>query len=191
VVMTITAHRVVALALESAGLNGPTEPNGPAEPAGPAGPAPTSASGTDPAWFGIAEVAELSGLSQDTLRWYERQGLIPPVERGADGRRRFSPRALAMVVMLAKLRATGMPTEQMRGFAGLLAGGAATHGRRLAILEEQRSRIHQRMAVLAEGLAVLDEKAEHYRALISAGLDCDGLPVSTQVARRQQGGVPR
>jgi len=135
---------------------------------------------------GIAEVSELSGLSPDTLRWYEREGLLPPIERAPDGRRRYSDRTTAMVVMLAKLRATGMPTEEMREFARLLGGGAATHGRRLAILERQRLRIQARMHVLDEGLAALDTKAEHYRGLIEAGLDCDGVPVTPQVAVQQR-----
>ncbi len=135
---------------------------------------------------GIAEVSELSGLSPDTLRWYEREGLLPPIDRAPDGRRRFSNRSTAMVVMLARLRATGMPTEEMREFARLLPGGAATHGRRLAILERQRLRIRARMDVLDEGLAALDAKADHYRSLIDAGLDCDGVPVTPQVAAEQQ-----
>ena len=134
---------------------------------------------------GIAEVAALSGLSQDTLRWYEREGLIPPVGRGPDGRRRFGERETALVVMLAKLRATGMPTEDMRAFARMVGEGAASHGRRLALLEAHRRRIEARMDVLHDGLRALADKSEHYRELIAAGLDCDGAPVSPDVARRQ------
>lgn len=132
--------------------------------------------------LGIADVAEMSGLTPETLRWWEREGLVPPVTRGSDRRRRYSEREAAFVVMLAKLRSTGMPTEDMREFSRLVAGGAATHGRRLAILELHRQRIRARQAVLTAGLAALDEKAGHYRKLIEAGLDCDGAPVSPEVA---------
>lgn len=134
---------------------------------------------------GIADVAALSGLSQDTLRWYEREGLIPPVDRGPDGRRRFGERETALVVMLAKLRATGMPTEDMRAFARMVGEGAVSHGRRAALLEAHRQRIEARMDVLRDGLLALSEKSAHYRALIDAGLDCDGVPVTGDVARRQ------
>jgi DNA-binding transcriptional MerR regulator len=137
-------------------------------------------------WLGIAEVARLSGLSQDTLRWYEREGLIPRVGRGPDRRRRFSERDVGMVVMLAKLRATGMPTEDMRAFARMVGEGAASHGRRLALLESHRQRIADQMAVLNDALSALAAKAEHYRSLIAAGLDCGNVPVSPEVARNQK-----
>jgi DNA-binding transcriptional MerR regulator len=128
--------------------------------------------------LGIADVALLSGLSADTLRWYEREGLVPRVARGSE-------REAALVIMLARLRDTGMPTEDMREFSRLVTGGAATHGQRLAILERHRARIAARQAQLVAGLAALDDKAEHYRHLIAAGLDCDGAPVSDEIARLQ------
>jgi len=134
--------------------------------------------------LGIAEVAHLSGLSQDTLRWYEREGLLPAVHRGTDRRRRYTRRDAALVEMLAKLRDSGMPTEEMREFSRLVAGGAATHGQRLAILERHRDRIHRRQVELDQHLASLEEKVSHYRYLIGAGLDCDGQPVPTFPATR-------
>ena len=88
-------------------------------------------------------------------------------------------------MMLAKLRDTGMSTEDMREFSRLVAGGAATHGQRLAILDRHRDRIASRQAELADALNVLDDKAEHYRHLIGAGLDCDGSPVTADVALLQ------
>jgi DNA-binding transcriptional MerR regulator len=134
---------------------------------------------------GIAEVSARSGLSQDTLRWYEREGILPAVRRGPDGRRRYTQRDAAMVAMLAALRAGGMPTEEMREFSRLVAGGAATHGRRLALLERHRSRLEERRAEVDAHLRVLDDKADHYRFLIEAGLDCDGVAVTADVARDQ------
>ncbi|WP_454119043.1 MerR family transcriptional regulator [Microbacterium lacticum] len=135
--------------------------------------------------LGIAEVARLSGLSQDTLRWYEREGLLPAVRRGPDRRRQYTRRDAALVEMLAKLRESGMPTEEMREFSRLVAGGAATHGRRLAILEAHRDRIRRRQAELDQHLVSLEEKVTHYRYLIGAGLDCDGRPVPPEVAAVQ------
>ncbi|MDM4763218.1 MerR family transcriptional regulator [Galbitalea sp. SE-J8] len=136
--------------------------------------------------LGIAEVARLSGLSQDTLRWYEREGLLPAVRRGSDRRRRYTRRDAALVETLAKLRESGMPTDEMREFSRLVAGGAATHARRLAILEAHRDRIRRRQAELDQHLASLEEKVTHYRYLIDAGLDCDGRPVSGGVASVQR-----
>ena len=55
-------------------------------------------------WIGIAEMARRSGLSVDTLRWYEREGLIPAVDRGPNGRRRFSRAQQSVILLLAMLR---------------------------------------------------------------------------------------
>ncbi|WP_245961974.1 MerR family transcriptional regulator [Quadrisphaera granulorum] len=140
--------------------------------------------------LGIAQIAAISGLSQDTLRWYERQGLLPQVPRGSDGRRRYSPRHAAMVVLLARLRATGMPVEEMRAFSTLVSAGAATHGRRLALLQRHEERIHQRQNELQQALDLVRAKAAHYRELIAAGLDCDGAPVDADTAVQQARGTP-
>ena len=64
----------------------------------------------------IGEAAEKCGLSQHTLRWYERIGLLSPIQRGSDGGRRFSDRDLDWLSTVTKLRATGMPVRDNRFF---------------------------------------------------------------------------
>src|SRR3978361_1768192 len=86
----------------------------------------------------IAEVSALTGLTKDTLRWYEREGLFPPVDRGPDGHRRYSERDVGLLRLLVRLRRTGMPTAEMREFSRLVAGGAATHRERMALLLAHR-----------------------------------------------------
>jgi aryl-alcohol dehydrogenase-like predicted oxidoreductase len=68
----------------------------------------------------IGEAAAKCGLSQYTLRWYERIGLLPAIERGSDGRRRFSDRDLDWLATVTKLRATGMPVRDMQRYAELV-----------------------------------------------------------------------
>lgn len=131
----------------------------------------------DERYLGISEVAEATGLTLDTLRWYEREGLLPRVERDSSRRRRYSPGDLRLLQSLVRLRRTGMPVREMREFTRLVTEGAATHGQRLALLAAHRERIVARMAELADDLAALDEKAGHYRHLIEQGLDCAGNPV--------------
>ncbi|GAF45938.1 MerR family transcriptional regulator [Rhodococcus wratislaviensis] len=122
------------------------------------------------AFASISEVAAITGLTQDTLRWYEREGMIPTIARGSDRRRRYSERDVRLIELLVKLRTTGMPTSDMQRFAVLLAGGTETYGRRLSLLLEHRERIRAQQARLDDALAALDTKVDHYRALI-AGTD--------------------
>ncbi len=133
----------------------------------------TSMAVADGRYLGISEVAESTGFSLDTLRWYEREGLLPQVERDSSRRRRYSPRDVALLRTLARLRRTGMPTREMREFTRLVTEGAATHDQRLALLAAHQERIVARLAEMQDDLAVLEKKVEHYRYLIEQGLDCD------------------
>jgi DNA-binding transcriptional MerR regulator len=133
----------------------------------------TSMAVADGRYLGISEVAESTGFSLDTLRWYEREGLLPRVERDSSRRRRYSPRDVALLRTLARLRRTGMPTREMREFTRLVTEGAATHGQRLALLAAHQQRIVARLAEMQDDLAVLEKKVEHYRYMIEQGLDCD------------------
>jgi DNA-binding transcriptional MerR regulator len=133
----------------------------------------TSMAVDDGRYLGISEVAESTGFSLDTLRWYEREGVFPQVERDSSRRRRYSRREVALLQTLARLRRTGMPTREMGEFTQLVTEGAATHGKRLALLAAHRERIVARLAELQNDLAVLEKKVEHYRYLIEQGMDCD------------------
>lgn len=126
------------------------------------------------------------GLSVDTLRWYEKEGLLPPVERGPDGRRRYRPRDQDLVGLLVALRSTGMPTSLMREFVSLLPEGARSHGRRLAVLADVRELLEERARAVEAATAALAAKVRHYEDLIAAGLDCDGRPVPAADLERQR-----
>ncbi|WP_205881287.1 MerR family transcriptional regulator [Leucobacter viscericola] len=130
---------------------------------------------------GITELSELTGLSSDTLRWYEREGILPRVGRTSAGRRHYSAREQGVVMLLTSLRETGMPTAMMKEFVALFEEGAASHGRRITLMQETRELLDQRRARLDEAAAALDAKIDHYEQLISEGLDCDGAPVTPGV----------
>jgi DNA-binding transcriptional MerR regulator len=138
----------------------------------------------------IADVVAVTGLSRDTLRWYEKKGLLPLVARGGDGRRRYHARNVALLQVLVRLRRTGMPVEQVRRFSQLMDGGAATHGVRMALLLDHRAAVLRHIDALHTDLAALDDKIDHYRALINAGLDCDGTPVDAPTAALQRSTDP-
>ncbi|MFF0432327.1 MerR family transcriptional regulator [Streptomyces sp. NPDC004327] len=132
----------------------------------------TSAAVTAPARerFTISEVAALTGLSAHTLRWYERIGLMPHVDRSHTGQRRFGRKDLDWLAFVGKLRLTGMAVADMVRYAELVREGAHTHDQRRAILEGTRTDVVARIAELQDALAALDLKIDHYATV------CGGTP---------------
>jgi DNA-binding transcriptional MerR regulator len=112
--------------------------------------------------YAIAEAAHRSGLSIDTLRYYERIELIDPPARDSGGRRAYSDEDLAWLGFLTKLRTTGMPIRMMREYARLRHEGSATFTRRKQILAEQRAEVLDRIAELNGCLDVLNYKIANY-----------------------------
>jgi DNA-binding transcriptional MerR regulator len=112
--------------------------------------------------YSIAQAAQRSGLSIDTLRYYERIGLVDPPARDSGGRRSYSDDDLGWLAFVTRLRTTGMPIRMMREFAQLRHGGDLTAGRRKQILVEHRNDVRARVAELQTCLEVLDYKIDHY-----------------------------
>ena len=112
--------------------------------------------------YAIAEAAHRSGLSIDTLRYYERIELIDPPARDSGGRRAYSDEDLAWLEFLTRLRTTGMPIRMMREYARLRHEGNASATRRKQILMEQRAEVLDRIAELNGCLDVLNYKIANY-----------------------------
>ncbi|MEV1046844.1 MerR family transcriptional regulator [Streptomyces sp. NPDC049916] len=112
--------------------------------------------------YTISEVVALTGLTAHTLRWYERIGLMPHVDRSHTGQRRFSNRDLDWLAFVGKLRLTGMPVADMVRYAELVRAGEATFEERRELLEATRRDVLGRIAELHDTLAVLDHKIDFY-----------------------------
>nr|WP_306329045.1 MerR family transcriptional regulator [Streptomyces venezuelae] len=118
----------------------------------------------------ISEVSALTGLSAHTLRWYERIGLMPHVDRSHTGQRRFTEQDLNWLAFVGKLRLTGMPVADMVRYAELVREGDHTRDARRELLEATRRDVLSRITELQDTLAVLDIKIGHY------GTACGGTP---------------
>jgi DNA-binding transcriptional MerR regulator len=114
------------------------------------------------------EAAEKCGLTQDTLRWYERIGLLDRIDRTPDGRRRFGDADLDWLMLLSRLRATGMPVRDMLRYAELVRSGAGEQ-ERVDLLRRHRERVRQALLEQQECLDLLDAKIGNYcRRLLAA-----------------------
>ncbi|MBM7770129.1 DNA-binding transcriptional MerR regulator [Actinokineospora baliensis] len=118
--------------------------------------------------YAIAEAAHRSGLSIDTLRYYERIELIDPPARDSGGRRAYSDEDLAWLGFLTRLRTTGMPIKLMREYARLRHQGGTTFGQRKRILERHRQDVRARIDELRSCLEVLDYKIDNYERCLGA-----------------------
>jgi DNA-binding transcriptional MerR regulator len=112
--------------------------------------------------YTIGEVAVLTGLTAHTLRWYERIGLLPHIDRSHSGQRRYTGRDLEWLDFLGRLRLTGMPVADMVRYAELVREGEHTSAEREDLLREHRETVRQRIADLQATLLVLDLKIESY-----------------------------
>ncbi|WP_251050619.1 MULTISPECIES: MerR family transcriptional regulator [unclassified Streptomyces] len=112
--------------------------------------------------YTISEVEARTGLTQHTLRWYERIGLMPHVDRSHSGQRRFTDKDLSWLDFVGKLRTTGMSVADMVRYAELVREGEHTVDERRELLERTRREVRARIGELTDALAVLDFKIDLY-----------------------------
>ncbi|WP_420628202.1 MerR family transcriptional regulator [Candidatus Leptofilum sp.] len=105
----------------------------------------------------IQVCAERTQLSRSTLRYYERIGLTPPIERDQHGHRRYSEANIEWINFVNCMRQTGMPLRAIRAFGELHFGNGSPHGR-LAILVEHQQRMKAQQAELAKALEFIEKK---------------------------------
>ncbi|AON55612.1 MerR family transcriptional regulator [Herbaspirillum seropedicae] len=115
----------------------------------------------------IAQAAQATGLSVHTLRYYERIGLLDPVERRDNHHRRYTQEDLDWIAFLKKLKATGLPVRAMLRYAELRRAGNTVESvsQRKALLQAHTLCVQHTLAELQENLAVLQHKLVLYEAL--------------------------
>ena len=110
----------------------------------------------------IAEVSAQCDLSPDTLRYYERIGLIPTVNRTESGIRDYDETDLKRVEFIKCMRSAGLPIEVLIEYVGLVAQGDETAETRRQILVEQRELLLNKIEELQKVLGILDHKIDVY-----------------------------
>jgi DNA-binding transcriptional MerR regulator len=102
-------------------------------------------------------------VSAHTLRYYERAGLLDPIDRNGSGHRRYRDEDLERIRFLTKLRSTGMPIREVRRYAELMKGGEQTNEQRLALLEAHRESVLRRLEETKQNLELIEWKINYYR----------------------------
>ena len=115
----------------------------------------------------ISDVAERTGLTTHTLRYYEREGLmLSPVERASSTHRRYTEADVSWVGFLTKLRSTAMPIATMRQYVVLARQGDGTEAERLELLLLHRMAVVRQLEEMTASLAAIDYKIDLYRRTV-------------------------
>ncbi|WP_022722186.1 MerR family transcriptional regulator [Rhodopseudomonas sp. B29] len=112
----------------------------------------------------IGDLAQRTGLTAHTLRYYERIGLLPRAARDSSGQRDYDASILTWIEFLGRLKTTGMPIRDMLAYARLRARGAVTNEASRRLLQQHRDQVAAHVAELKACLSVLDTKIAGYAA---------------------------
>jgi DNA-binding transcriptional MerR regulator len=127
--------------------------------------------------YSSGQVAERTGFSIDTLRYYERVGLLEDIARNSGGQRVFTEDDVSWLMILRCLRETGMPIQRMIRFAELARGGEETIPERVELLEEHDRDVCAKIAQLHAEQEHIRGKIDYYRNVLSERAAArNGLP---------------
>ena len=119
--------------------------------------------------YTVGEMAKLLGVPASTLRYYDREGLLPFVERSSGGIRMFKDSDYEWLKIIECLKKTGMPLKDIRTFLQMRLQGDETIEARLDMMKKQREVVKARMKELQQTLDTLDFKCWYYETAREAG----------------------
>ncbi len=121
--------------------------------------------------YSIHEVAKLLGLATSTIRYYDKEGLLPFVERKESGYRVFTEKDLATLKVIDCLKKTGMPLKEIKQFSAALRLGDSTLEERYAMFKERKEAVLEQISKLQEVLKIIEYKCWYYQTAIEAGTE--------------------
>jgi len=121
--------------------------------------------------YTIKEAAIKMNLPVSTIRYYDKQGLLPFVQRSESGYRMFSEKDIGLLNMIECLKLTGMPIKEMKQFTLWLQQGDDSLQERYQMFLERRKAVVQQIAQLQQTLKVIDYKCWYYETAIQAGTE--------------------
>jgi DNA-binding transcriptional MerR regulator len=112
----------------------------------------------------VGEVAAQFGLEPDTLRYYERIGVLPAPTRNSSGHRAYTDQDVHLIEVLLHLRDTGMPLTRIAEFTRLVASDPDAAPERLVLLEEHQAEVLKRLRAWQNSLTLIEQKIDDYRS---------------------------
>ena len=120
-------------------------------------------------FYTVGEIAKKLNIPPSTLRYYDKEGLLPFVERSNGGIRMFSDKDFESLSVIECLKKTGMSIKDIRQFMEWCAQGDATIPERLSMFRRQREQVLTQITQLQETVEILDYKEWYYKTAQKAG----------------------
>jgi DNA-binding transcriptional MerR regulator len=121
--------------------------------------------------YSISKAAKKTGLTVHTLRYYEKEGLLPFVERTESGLRSFKDDDFTWLNVIKCLKNTGMPIKKIKVFIDWCMDGDSTLEKRLMLFRKQKETVEAQMAELNGYLKTIEHKITYYEAAVEAGTE--------------------
>lgn len=121
--------------------------------------------------YSISEVANELNLSVYTLRYYDKEGLIPFVERTASGTRLFKESDMEALRIIECLKSTGMPIKEIKNFIDWCSDGDSTLRKRYDMFLERKATVEAQMEELRKTMEVIEHKCLYYKTALEAGTE--------------------
>ncbi|MFJ8236383.1 MerR family transcriptional regulator [Ureibacillus sp. NPDC094379] len=121
--------------------------------------------------FSISEVANLLNLTAYTLRYYDKEGLLPFIERTSSGTRLFKESDIEALKVIECLKATGMPIKEIKHFIDWCADGDRTLQKRYDMFLERKAIVEAQMEELRKTMEVIEHKCSYYQTALDAGTE--------------------
>lgn len=121
--------------------------------------------------YTISQAAKRTGLTEYTLRYYEKEGLIPFIDRTASGIREFKEDDFEWLSLITCLKQSGMPVKQIKEFIDLCLQGDDTLQARLDILKNHKKSVEAKMEELTRHMKKIDYKVWYYTTAVEAGTE--------------------
>ncbi|PAD21808.1 MerR family transcriptional regulator [Terribacillus saccharophilus] len=121
--------------------------------------------------YSISEVAKELNVTAYTLRYYDKEGLMPFVERTASGQRLFKESDIAALNIIECLKSTGMPIKEIKTFIDWCTAGDITLQQRFDMFMERKSVVEKQMKELEETMKLIEHKCYYYKTALEAGTE--------------------
>ena len=139
--------------------------------------------------YTVGEAAKILNVAPSTIRYYDKEGLLPFVERSGGGIRMFTDENFQWLYIIDCLKKTGMPIKDIKKFIDMTMLGDGTIEQRLALFEKQREVVRAQVAEMQKTLAILDYKCWYYETACQAGTEdavrallCEEVPAECRAA---------